>query len=258
MLADREAEQAAVVETERRAETRRAEQNRLDDLWARLGQARTRVADELTLAVAAEKERREAESRSEQAKLDEEWECLRRNDPAVTITALEQAFADNEAPAAPIDCERERVTVAMEFPLPEAIVPERKPARTPTGRATLKKRTKTEIHTLYLQALGSNVLATVKETFAVAPGTQIVQILVIRRETDGKQANQWVAIYVGEFDRGHYESASASRDPAETLRSAPEATLRLKGQGQEVFPLDLTKRDDLAAVLDQVASGLSA
>lgn len=256
--ADKEAEQAAVTEAERRLEAQRAEQNRLDDLWEHLGQARTRVADELTLAMAAEAERREVERRSEQARLDEEWERLQRNDPEVTIATLEQAFADNEAPAAPIDCEGERVTVVMEFPSPEAIIPERKPARTPTGRATLKKRTKTETNVLYLQVLGSNVLATVKEAFAVAPGTQVVQVLVIRRETEGKQANQWMAIFVGEFDRAHYENASGSRDPAETLRIAPEATLKLKGQSQQVVPLDLTKRDDLGAVLDQVASGLNA
>lgn len=255
--AGREAEQAAAAETERRLQGQRAEQNRLDDLWGQLGQARAQVADELTLAVAAERERREAGRRAEQAGLDEEWERLRHNDPAVTIASLERAFADNEAPAAPIDCEDERVTVVLEFPLPEAIIPERKPARTPTGRATLKKRTKTETNTLYLQALGSNVLATVKEAFAVAPGTQVVQILVIRHEIEGKQANQWVAIYVGEFDRTHYERASGSGDPAETLRGAPEATLNLKGQSHRVAPLDLTRRNGLEAVLEQVASGLS-
>ena len=99
-------------------------------------------------------------------RLDEEWE---RYEPDVAIAALERAFADNEAPAAPIDCEGDRTTVVMEFQSREAIVPERKPARTPTGKPTLKKRTKTEINRLYLEALGSNVLATVKETFAVAP-----------------------------------------------------------------------------------------
>ncbi len=255
--ADQESEKAAVTETERRLEAQGVEQNRLDDLWERLGQARAQVADELTLAMAAESERREAERKSEQARLDEEWECLRRNDPAVTIAALEQAFADNEAPAAPIDCEGEHVTVVMEFPSPEAIIPERKPARTPTGRATLKKRTKTETNDLYLRALGSNVLATVKEAFAVAPGTQVVQILVIRRETESKQANQWVAIFVGEFDRVHYENASGSRDPAEALRGATEASLNLKGQSHQVAPLDLTKREGLEAVLEQVASGLN-
>jgi len=222
----------------------------------RLRQARARVDDELVLAVAAEKERREVDRQAEQARLDEEWERLCRNEPDVAIAALERAFADNEAPAAPLDCDGERTTVAMEFQRPEAIVPERKPARTPTGKPTLKKRTKTEINRLYLEALGSNVLATVKETFAVAPGTQVVQLLVIRR--DGKHSGGLAAIYLGEFDRDHYEGASGSRDPAEVLTRAPEAVLKLKGRAEEVAPIDLSDKEGLATVLDQVADGLNS
>ena len=213
--ADGEVEGAAALEDAQRAEAHQAEQVRLDELWAKLGSARKRVTDELTLAVAGERKARDAKRDAEQAQLDEQWDLLQSNDPEVTITALEQAFADNEAPAAPIDCEGERTTVVMQFPSPEAIVPERKPARTPTGKPTLKKRTKTEINALYLQALGSNALATVKEALAVAPGTQVVQMLVIRHETDKKHAGELAAIYVGEFERSQYEAASGGRDPAE-------------------------------------------
>ena len=256
--ADAEAEEAALDEEGRRAEAQRAEQARLDRLWSQLRQARARVDDELVLAVAAERERREVERQAEQVRLDEEWERLRRNEPDVAIAALERAFADNEAPAAPIDCEGGRTTVVMEFQPPEAIVPERKPARTPTGKPTLKKRTKTEINRLYLEALGSNVLATVKEAFAVAPGTQVVQLLVIRREVDGKHSGGLAAIYLGEFDRVHYDGASGSRDPAEALTRAPEAVLKLKGRAGEVAPIDLSDEDGLVKVLDQVADGLNS
>lgn len=257
-MADAEAEEAARAEEGRRAEAQRAEQARLDQLWSQLRQARARVDDELVLAVAAERERREIERQAEQVRLDEEWERLCSNEPDVAIAALERAFADNEAPAAPIDCEGDRTTVVMEFQSREAIVPERKPARTPTGKPTLKKRTKTEINRLYLEALGSNVLATVKETFAVAPGTQVVQLLVIRREVDGKHSGGLAAIYLGEFDRVHYEGASGARDSAEALTRAPEAVLKLKGRAGEVAPIDLSDEDGLARVLDQVADGLNS
>ena len=252
--ADEEAERAAVVETERRLEEQRSEQARLDDLWARLGQAREKVANELTLAVAAEKARREAERRDGQVELDRGWERLRSNEPEVTLAALEQAFADNNAPAAPIDCDGDRTTVVMEFLTPEAIVPERKPARTPTGKRTLKKRTKTEINELYLRALGSNVLATVKETLAVAPGTDVVQMLVIRREAGSEQP---MAIYVGEFARSEFGSASGGRDPARALELAGEAILTVKGRTGAVAPIDVSDRADLRNVLEQVASGLA-
>lgn len=256
--ADAEAEVAAEAETERRHQERETEQRRLDDLWAQLEQARQRVTDELAVKVAAEKERRMSSRAAEQATLDEEWERLNANDPEITLGALEQAFADNEAPAAAIDCERDRTTVVMQFVAPEAIVPERKPAKTPTGKRTLKKRTKTEINALYLEALGSNVLATAKEAFAVAPGTNVVQMLVIRRETAPKHAGQLAAIYVGEFDRSSYAGASGQRDPGRALQLAGEPKLNLKGKTEVVVPIDIADRDGLLAVMAQVEKGLQA
>jgi hypothetical protein len=255
--ADRRAESAAEVEAERRQEARRSEQVRLDEMWATLGEARANVAKQLPVEIEAEKDRREAERGSAQRDLDTEWEKLTSNEPMTTIAVLEQAFADNEAPAAPIDCDGERTTVVMQFSSPEAVVPERKPALTPGGKRTLKKRTKTETNALYLEALGSNVLATVKEAFAVAPGTKVVQILVIRRETDKKRASELTAIYVGEFDRDRY-AASDHRTPGSTLVSATEAVLNLKGKTEQVSPIDLSERPDLQQVLAQVTSGLES
>jgi hypothetical protein len=254
--ADAESEAAAEAEEIHRAKEQQREQQRLDDLWSELQASRSRVADEVVLAVDAEKKRRAEERASEQAVLDDEWTRLNANDPSVTLSVLEKAFADNEAPAAAIDCEGGRTTVVMQFVPPEAIVPERKPARTPTGKPTLKKRTKTEINALYLEALGSNVLATVKETFAVAPGTDIVQMLVIRRETDKKHAGELMAIYVGEFDRASYAGASGSREPRRALELAAESILNLKGKTATVSPIDLAGEDDLASLLSEVEAGL--
>jgi hypothetical protein len=255
--ADVEAATEAEAEEGRRSELRVVEQARLDAMWAELQAARGAIANRLAERVRAETDTREAARAEAQAELDRDWEKLRANDPEVTIAALEEAFEDNEAPAAPIDCERDGVTVLMQFKEPEKIVPERKPARTPTGKGTLKKRTKTEVNALYRQALGSNVLATVKEVFAVAPGAQAVQMLVVRHEVDGKHAGELVAIYTGEFDRRSFADASGSRDPGEALALAADAELNLKGKTEQVAPLTLSARPDLQAVLGQLASGLS-
>jgi hypothetical protein len=254
--ADAEAETAAASEAKRRAEDQQREQERLDDLWSQLQATRSRVADEVVLAVDGEKRQRAEERASEQTSLDEEWQKLNANDPPVTLSVLEEAFADNEAPAAAIDCDGNRTTVVMQFVPPEAIVPERKPARTPTGKRTLKKRTKTEINALYLKALGSNVLATVRETLAVAPGTDIVQMLVVRRETDKKHAGGLAAIYVGEFDRASYTGTIRTRDPGRALELATEAVLNLKGKTESVSPIDLTGDEDLQLVLAAVEDGM--
>lgn len=254
--ADREAEIAAVAEDDRRAAAQSVEQARLDGLWAELGRARALVAEQLQRNVVCEKARRIAAREAEQEQIDHDWERLNANDPEATLAALEQAFADNEAPAAAIDCEGGHTTVLMQFVSPEAIVPERRPGRTPTGKRTLKKRTKTEINAFYLQALGSNVLATIKEAFAVAPGTQVVQLMVIRRETDKRHAGELAAIYLGEFDRAGFAGASGARDPARSLTLAGEAVLNLKGQTAAVSPIDLSGREDLVKLLGVVDRGL--
>lgn len=256
--ADRQAERAAEIEAGHRREAQQAEQIHLDQLWSELERAREVVAEELPVEVEAEQQRRVAERASQQAELDKEWEKLRSNDPETTIVALEQAFADNESPAAPLNCDGKRTTVVMQFPLPEHVVPERKPAVTPGGKRTLKKRTKTETNALYVEALGSNVLATVKEAFAVAPGTDTVQMLVIRREVDSKHADELAAIYVGEFDRSHYDGAGESRQPGEALQLASKSMLNLKGKTEQVAPLDLSDEPELQGVLDHVADGLKS
>lgn len=254
--ADLEAEEAARVEEREREAASSAEQARLDEIWQQLQEARNAVARQLPDRIAAEQARRAASRAAEQQKLDQAWERLLENDPEATLPALKQAFADNEAPANAIECQGDRTTVVMRFPAPEAIVPERKPAHTPTGKRTLKKRTKTEINALYLDALGSNVLATVKETLAVAPGTDLVQLLVARREDNGKHAGELAAIYAGEFSRSAFENASGSRDPGKALTLASNPTLNLKGKTAQVAPLDLGDRADLALVLARVDGSL--
>jgi hypothetical protein len=251
--ADREAEEAASREVVKRADAQRAEQAHLDELWKELNKARAMVSEQLAVNVEAERSRRAERHATEQAEVDLDWQKLQANDPAVTLAALEQAFAHNEAPAAAIDCEGDHTTVVMQFVSPEAIIPEKKPARTPTGKRTLKKRTKTEINALYLQALGSNVLATVKEAFAVAPGTNFVQVIVVRREADEDLG----VIYLGEFDRRRFSAASGGREPAHSLDMAEDVEFNLKGRTEEVARLKLSGRDDLIAVVTSIESGLA-
>lgn len=245
--ADREAEAAGDAEMAGRKDAQAAEQQRLDALWSELQQAQAAVAADLPERIAAEEERREVARATEQQELDQVWARLQANDPEVTLPALNKAFGDNEAPASAIRCNGKRSTVVMQFAGPEAIVPERKPARTQTGKRTLKKRTKTEINALYIEALGSSVLATVKEAFAVAPGTEVVEVVVVRPETD-KNSGQSAVIYFGEFDRAGYEGANPS-EPGNALRLVSDSMLNLKGKTGQVAPLDLNERPDLAALV---------
>jgi hypothetical protein len=214
------------------------------------------VSEQLAVNVEAERAQRAERHAAEQAEVDLDWQKLQANDPAVTLAALEQAFADNEAPATAIDCEGDHTTVVMQFVNPGAIIPEKKPARTPTGKRTLKKRTKTEINALYLQALGSNVLATVKEAFAVAPGTEVVQLIVVRDEATSSSPGGLDVIYLGEFGRSGFAGASGARDPGRSLEMAANAVLNLKGRTEEVSPLELPARADVNEVVVRIETGL--
>src|SRR4051794_5541108 len=153
------------------------------------------------IAVRAEEARRAEEQRRVQAGFDWAWSALTSNVPQVVLGALEAAFEDNEAPAAAVDVEGDRVTVLMMCPDP-ALVPERKPSITPSGSPSLKKRTKTEFNQLYLSAIASYVLATVKETFAVAPSLRQARLVALRHEPSaGLCADRLVALFAGTFTR---------------------------------------------------------
>ena len=102
------------------------------------------AATEQAERIIQEEERRRVEAQAEeQAYLDASWPQLVNNDPQTVLGTLEAAFEDNQAPAAPIDCKDDEVTVLMLYE-PLDIVPDRKPTLTSAGRPTLHKRNKTE------------------------------------------------------------------------------------------------------------------
>lgn len=90
--------------------------------------ARAEAAQE----IAEERKRREETRERMQRELDEHWRLLCENDPNTVMETLEAAFADNEAPAAPINCKDGRATVVLLIE-GEELVPERVPSVTGSG-----------------------------------------------------------------------------------------------------------------------------
>ena len=69
--------------------------------WSARRAAKREADEQAERAIRAE-ERRRAEARAqEQALLDASWERLTTNDPQTVLAVLEEAFEDNQAPAAP-------------------------------------------------------------------------------------------------------------------------------------------------------------
>jgi hypothetical protein len=219
--------------------------------------AKARAREIAEQAIREEEARRAEEHRHAQAALDEAWQALMSNEPEVVLQAIEAAFADNEAPGAAVDVQGDRVTLLMMAPDP-TLVPDRKPALTPTGNPTLKKRTKAEFNDLYISALASYVLATIKEALTVAPALQEANIIVLRREQSaGLGDDKLVALFAGRFPRTLLEGARwEAIDLARVLDEVPNALLNRRGRTGELTPLALEKEPQLAAVVSHVQEAL--
>jgi hypothetical protein len=137
-------------------------------------------ADERAEAMAAEDAlRNETAAAEQQQQLDDWWTRLVANDEEAVLMTL-HASEDNDASAAAVvGCDGGSVSPLMRFPPVDSVLPESKADVTPTGRPTIKKRTKTERNDLYLAAVMSHALVTVKEAFAVAPALEEARILAI-------------------------------------------------------------------------------
>lgn len=220
--------------------------------------AAKREADEQAERAFQAEERRRAEAHAEeQAHLDATWQRLTANDPQTVLAVLEEAFEDNQAPAAPVNCEGDETTLFMLYDSPDSI-PDRKPALTSSGYPTLHKRNKSERNQLYAASLASSILVTAKEAFAVALGTNRIVALAMRKEERPAPARPVLScLYCGRFERGRFERIDwTSVDPLEEISRTPGAMIERKWHTAEIAPLNLSDTPDLAAVLHTTADML--
>jgi hypothetical protein len=121
----------------------------------------------------------------------------------------------------------------------------------------LRKRTKTERNALYLDSLASNVLATLKEGFAVCPALGAISILVVRRDPLPTGGEQLVAIYAATFSRQSIADVDWPRiDLAMAIDQPGDRLLHFKGQAHSVTALDLRGEPELQVVLEALAAVL--
>lgn len=138
-------------------------------------------------------------------------------------------------------------------------LPDQAPGLTPSGRPTLKALTKRDRLLWWLTAMGSNVVATLKEGFACAPGIHAIDLAVITRLPDTQRLG-FVAF--GRWTRTAVEH---------TVWRAPEDALRFLDIGQDVAcsvtttasgnlstsvkPLDISRLPGLRDLLDHAQEG---
>jgi hypothetical protein len=236
--------------------TRRAQAREGVPFW-RLAQrraARRRADDLAALDVQAEAQRRERGREEQQRQLDCAWEALLAGDEEAVLGALEAAFEDNQAPAAAVGFDDRVLSVIMRFPQVDGLIPERYATTTPTGRPTVKTRTKTDRHHAYLLALCSCALATVKEALAVAPPAQIVNLVAVW-DTAGDRV--LTPIFYASFERQRLAPVDWSGDANDIFRDvAPDAALEVKGRTMQPQPLDLHGAPELRQSIEEIANQL--
>ena len=178
------------------------------------------------------------------------------------ITAVDAAFADNASESTCVDAGTDDgirfATVVVVFGSAD-LVPEKVTALTPAGKLTLKKRTKTDRNAMYVRALASTVLATVREALATSPSTDEVRVVVLRRDPQVADPTLRVApIYTATFERPLVEQVRPdSVDLAQFLARVPDAQLVRKGATGEVVAIVNLDDEDLARLAAQFAGALT-
>lgn len=157
---------------------------------ALLARARVRRATRPHLDAAAEEREQELRrsAAERQAALERWWSGLLHAEPAIVRERLHLAFEEHRFAAAVTSVEDDRAHLVVPVAKPSALVGDREPTTEPGGARTLPKMTKERRHEVYEAAIGSGLLSTAAEAFAVCPGLDRLTAAVIAPEHVGGPA----------------------------------------------------------------------
>jgi len=263
-LVDFPVSQPALARAPQPLDVDRVEQQFLPQAMAKVGwlnRARRRAArEEARLAAIAFADEQYATAREEAERLQSEyysyWNALISHDRDTVVEAVDDAFAEAASESTCVDagsdpfCGR-YVSCVVTFGQPD-VVPDHLVATTPTGRPELRQRDTLDVNNLYVDAMASTVLATVREALAVAPATDEVRMVVVRNEPPvATSPNGGMrVIYAGAFLRRDMETVDwQTVDLEAELLRALGAELVREGDDQTVVPLDEDAHRRMFAVL---------
>jgi hypothetical protein len=187
--------------------------------------------------------------------LDQRWHHLCANVPAVVLETLEEAIEDNEAPSAAIGVSDDEVSLAVLVPGVDQVVPERMPSTTPTGNLSLRKLPQRDRAAYYKPFVCGQVLVTVRETLAVAPGIAAARVAVLRQDGPDAYGRPRVScLLAATFDRAalqgvRWHTADAASIVHDTSR---ELLLNPRARTGELLPLELAAEPALAQLVAAV------
>jgi len=192
------------------------------------------------------------EQQHQQALQDESrrWSDLIANEPATVFAQLQDAFADNDMPAAPVGIEGSEASVAVLAPPPERI-PQRIGGLTQAGNVSLRKLRSGERQSLATAITCGYALVTAREAFAVAPGLVSVRVVVVRERTPTSPGEAMVeCLLAGRWLGQDLESADWAEANALSLAAKTAEELIMNLRGQALQPIDLREHPDIGRLLD--------
>lgn len=188
-----------------------------------------------------------------QEQADRWWDELLTNDEFTVCEAVNTAFSDNPAAGCAVGVSGSTLYVVMRQQDIDSL-PSQTPGVTSSGRPTLKSLGRRDRVAWWLTIMASNLVATAKEAFAVAPGITDVSIAVLSRMPDTMRLG---VVAFGTWQRNSIES---------TPWRTPEDACRIFDIGQDVAcsvrttatgavstalkPLDVNRIPELANLLE--------
>lgn len=191
----------------------------------------------------------------QQEYFDRRWDELCVNKPDIVIETLDEAFEDNEAPAAAVGVSGDDVALVVLVPPMAEAIPEHMPTTTQSGNLSMKKLTQRDRSDYYKIFVCGQVLVTVRETLAVAPGLGSATVVVVRNE--GKDAygkTRVSCILAARFQRATLSGVQWATADASTIVNdvSVDRVINQKGRSQELAPLDLAGVPGLADLIKAV------
>lgn len=142
--------------------------------------AKRRAEEDAPAYSAAEEARLHAVHSELTAEAGQWWQALVANDEETVCEAVNYAFSDNTAAGCAVGVDGDILSVVMRQQDIDSL-PDQMPGVTPSGRPTLKTLSKRDRTLWWLTSMGSNIVATLKEAFAVTPGITAIDLAVLTR-----------------------------------------------------------------------------
>ncbi|MFI0200567.1 MULTISPECIES: TerD family protein [Streptomyces] len=220
---------------------------------AERAEAKRRAEQDAPVYLAAEQARLHGVHGALSTEAHQWWQSLVANDEATVCEAVNYAFSDNPAAGCAVGVDGSVMSVVMRQHDIDSL-PDQTPGVTSGGRPTLKTLTKRDRVLWWLTAMGSNIIATLKEGFAVAPGVTAIDLAVITRMPDTQRLG--FAAY-GRWTRQAVES-SPWRQPEDALRfldigqdvACAVVTTASGNLSNTIKPLDISRLSGLQSLLD--------